>query len=76
MQRDIYSQRPAILRPAAVCRFLQCSRSTLNRRLESDPTFPRPVRLGANARAVGFLIDEVEAWLAARVAERDGAGRA
>ena len=31
--------------------------------------FPRQVPLGA--RAVGWLESEVEAWLAARVAERD-----
>jgi prophage regulatory protein len=32
---------------------------------EYDPTFPRPVSLGA--RAVGWIESELEAWLAAQV---------
>lgn len=32
--------------------------------------FPKPVRL--TPRRVGYVEDEVLAWLAARVAERDG----
>jgi prophage regulatory protein len=31
-----------------------------------DPTFPRPIRLGA--RAVGFLEAELDTWLDARIA--------
>lgn len=34
-------------------------------------TFPAPIRLGA--RAVGFLESEINEWVAARIAERDGA---
>jgi prophage regulatory protein len=33
--------------------------------------FPRPVKLGP--RSVGWLEHEIEAWLAARVAEREAA---
>lgn len=33
-----------------------------------DPTFPKPVSLGA--RSVGWVEEEVEAWLAARVSQR------
>ena len=36
----------------------------------SKGTFPRPVPLGA--KAVGWLEDEIEAWIDARRAERDG----
>ena len=32
-----------------------------------DPTFPKPISMGA--KAVGWIEAEVEAWLAARVAE-------
>ena len=38
-------------------------------RLEKDGKFPRRIRVGANR--VAWLLSEVEAWLAARVAERD-----
>lgn len=37
-------------------------------------TFPRPIRL--SAKAVGWLESEVEAWIADRIAERDGPARA
>ena len=33
--------------------------------------FPRPVKLGA--KAVGWFLDEIEAWQDARAAERDKA---
>lgn len=33
-----------------------------------DPTFPKPISLGA--RSVGWVEEEVEAWLAARVSQR------
>lgn len=36
-----------------------------------DPTFPKPVPLGA--RSVGWVEAEVEAWLAARVSQRGAA---
>ena len=37
--------------------------------------FPQPVKLGANAnaRAIGFPEAEVDAWIAARMAERETA---
>ena len=37
----------------------------------NDGTFPKPVQLGA--RASGFVAVEVDAWIAARIAERDAA---
>lgn len=33
-----------------------------------DPTFPKPVQLGA--KSVGWVESEIEAWLAARVSKR------
>lgn len=33
-----------------------------------DPTFPKPVSLGA--KSVGWVESEIEAWLAARVSQR------
>jgi len=35
--------------------------------------FPRPIHLGP--RAIGFVESEVEAWIDARMAERDGGAR-
>ena len=35
-----------------------------------DPTFPRPIRLGA--RAVGWLEHEIDGWLKSRIEQRRG----
>ncbi len=34
-------------------------------------TFPAPIKLGPGARAVGWLESEIDAWIAARIAERE-----
>lgn len=46
------------------------SRSTLYADIEAGK-FPKPVKLGA--RAIGFVADEVDAWIAARIADREAA---
>lgn len=47
------------------------SRSTIYELLARDSGFPKPVRLsGESGRLRVWLADEVEEWLAARVAER------
>ncbi len=37
-----------------------------------DPTFPKPVSIGA--RAVAWVEEEVDRWIAARIAKSRGAG--
>lgn len=46
------------------------SRSTLYADIEAGK-FPKPVKLGA--RAIGFVADEIDDWIAARIAEREAA---
>lgn len=47
------------------------SRQSVYNRLRSDPTFPRPRRVGTHS--IAFLRTEVEAWVRALpVAELDG----
>lgn len=36
-------------------------------------TFPKPVKLGPNARAIAFLATEVDGWIAERLADREAA---
>lgn len=43
------------------------SRSTLYSDIEGG-RFPKPVKLGA--RAIGFVSDEIDEWIAERIAER------
>lgn len=38
-----------------------------NRPNDYDPTFPRPIRIGA--KAVGWLKEEVDAWVDAQIAK-------
>ena len=41
-------------------------------RLSRAGRFPRPIRLGCSTNcAVRFVADEVDAWLAGRIADRD-----
>lgn len=58
----------AILRLPEVERRVGLRRSSIYERV-SRGAFPQPVKLGT---ASGWLEDEIEQWLAARVAERDG----
>jgi prophage regulatory protein len=39
-------------------------------------TFPKPAKLGPDARAIGFLETEVDEWIAARLAARETAAAA
>lgn len=49
-------------------------RSTLYTRIDPrskyfDPAFPKPVKLGANA--IGWIAEEIEAWIRSRIDSRD-----
>lgn len=55
---------PELLTLEDVCRILKLSRSTVERRIRSDPNFPQPRRL-SGGRLIRFLSTEVEAYLAA-----------
>lgn len=44
--------------------------ATIWRKVKSGE-FPRPIKVGPNA--VGWIADEVDDWLRARIAERDAA---
>ena len=57
---------PQILRRRQVEGQTGLSRSAIYEGV-SQGTFPRPIHIGT--RAVGWLADEVDAWIAARIAE-------
>ncbi|WP_310031714.1 AlpA family phage regulatory protein [Achromobacter deleyi] len=53
-----------ILRYSDVEILLGVNRVTIWRRVKTDPTFPRPIRLGsARNCALGFLQSEIDAWI-------------
>ena len=62
-------ERLSILRRKQVEKRTGLSRSTIYLRIQ-EGTFPRPIKLGG-ARAVGWLENEINAWLAEHMAIRD-----
>jgi prophage regulatory protein len=61
--------REAMLRVDSVSAVTGLSRSTIYR-LVADEKFPRPVKVETTT---AWLLSEIEAWIAARRAERDAA---
>lgn len=54
-----------------VCALTSLSRTTLWAKIKSGQ-FPRPIRLGGGIRKA-FIAEEIDAWVAARIAERNDA---
>ena len=67
-RKKLSEEKISILRRKQVEKRTGLSRSTSYLRIQ-EGTFPRPIKLGA--RAVGWLENEIEAWLAARMEIRD-----
>ena len=61
-------EKLSILRRKQVERRTGLSRSTIYLRIQ-EGTFPRPINLGV--RAVGWLENEIEAWLVERIEIRN-----
>ncbi|MNQ88090.1 hypothetical protein D3C85_1033410 [compost metagenome] len=63
-----------LIRQPALCRWLDLSRSGLDKLRKKDPTFPQPIKDGeARQAAAYYVVTEVEAWLQAKIAARDAA---
>jgi prophage regulatory protein len=61
-----------VIRSKKLIEILGVSRVTLWRRMKSDPTFPRPIRLGnGSTTAIGFLSSEVDDWMIKQAQNRD-----
>jgi prophage regulatory protein len=65
---NTYQERLSILRRKQVEKRTGLSRSTIYLRIQNG-SFPRPIKLGA--RAVGWLENEIEEWLTARMEIRN-----
>ncbi|MBW2520108.1 MAG: AlpA family phage regulatory protein, partial [Deltaproteobacteria bacterium] len=55
-------EKKLFLRMADLTELVGLSRSTLNRLINEDPNFPRPVKLTPFGRAIGFCPKEIAAW--------------
>jgi prophage regulatory protein len=59
-----------VLRISEICKKLGgCSRVTLWRTRQRDPSFPAPVEISPGV--IGFLEHELDAWLEKKIAQRD-----
>lgn len=54
-------------RPADACRYLGIGRTKLHDLTETDPDFPRKIRI--SARCVGWTRQQLDDWLGKKVAE-------
>ena len=68
-------QTKIFLRMSDVTAILGLSRSTVNRLMIDDSTFPKRVKLTPQGRAVGFSYDDVLQWANNRRNETDGEER-
>ena len=55
-----------------VCKLTSLSRTSIHNHRQSG-SFPIPVRLGT--KRIAFLSSEIDAWIEARIADRDKRGR-
>ena len=62
----------ALIRQPALCRWLDLSRSGLDKLRKKDPTFPKPIKDGDTRQAAAYyVLAEVEAWLRTKIEARD-----
>ena len=75
MNNTTHTPNPrARIRFDAACELLGVSRSTLNRKVSTDKTFPRPIKEGSTRQApVYFVQSEIEAWIQAQMDARSAA---
>lgn len=57
-----------VYRKATICKLLDVSPGTVDN-MVGDGLFVKPIKIGA--RCIGFVAEEVDAWLEQRIAERD-----
>ena len=70
----LYTPPPAaLIKQPAVCAMIDKSRSGLDKLKKRDPTFPKPIKDGDSRQAaVYYVLAEVEAWINAKMAARNG----
>lgn len=73
----MYPSQPTLIKQPAVCAMLAKSRSGLDKLRKRDPLFPKPIKDGDSRQAaVYYVLAEVEAYIAAKLAARKGEARA
>lgn len=63
----------ALLRKTTAAKVLDLSKSGLEKLVNTDPSFPRPIKLGETRQAAVFFDQaEINAWINAKKAQRMG----
>lgn len=62
--------QPRLLSIRQTCQITSLSRTGLWRKVKDDQ-FPAPIRLGDGGARKAFVATEVDAWINARIADRD-----
>lgn len=63
-----------LIRQSALRDWLDLTRSGFDKLREKDPAFPKPIKDGESRQAAAYYVmAEVEAWLATKIAARDAA---
>lgn len=66
------TQKQALIRQTALCKWLDLSRSGLDKLRKKDPHFPKPIKSGDSKQAASFyVVSEVDSWLKNKIQERD-----
>lgn len=61
----------ALLRKNTAAKVLDLSKSGLEKLVNADPSFPRPIKMGDTRQAAVFFdSDEINAWIDAKKAQR------
>ncbi|KPU62158.1 helix-turn-helix transcriptional regulator [Pseudomonas sp. H11T01] len=61
-----------LIRQTNLCAQLDLSRSGLDKLRKKDESFPKPIKDGNTRQAATYyVVAEVEAWIASRIAQRD-----
>ena len=60
----VVSTKPGALELASAASYTSLSVSLFQQQAQKDPAFPKPVQL--TARRVGWLVSDLDAWLASR----------
>jgi len=74
VRQELIDPECTIIRAKDVSAMTGLARSSVYKCINEDPTFPRPVPLSRSkhrSAPVGFVLAEVQAWIKARIAERN-----
>lgn len=73
----MYPTQPTLIKQPRVCVMLGMSLSGLTKLRHRDPSFPKPIKNGESRQAaVYYVLTEVEAYIAGKMAARNREARA